>query len=47
MLELDEVVLRVVVCIILFLLVRLFWVNLKVVGWRYRIRTDLNECPYV
>ena len=34
MLELDEVVLRVVVCIFLFLLVRLFWVNLKVVGWR-------------
>ena len=35
MLELDEVVLRVVVCIFLFLLVRLSWVNLKVDGWRY------------
>ena len=45
MLELDEVVLRVVVCIFLLLLVRLFWVNLKVDGWRYgglygRIRTE-------
>ena len=45
MLELDEVVLGVVVCIFLFLLVRLFWVNLKVVVWRYgglygRIRTE-------
>ena len=43
--SLYEVVLRVVVCIFLFLVVKLFWVNLKVDGCRYgrlygRIRTE-------